>query len=200
MTDRPAGHDGATGPRPRADRLATAGRPSLLVLGGTRSGKSRHALDRARAAGRGDVTFLATARTGDPDLDARIAGHRAHRPSGWRTVEAGVDLPGVLARAPGADRPDAVILIDCLTLWVSALAEAGESIGPAWDELAASLATVRARVIAVTDEVGHGVVPAFELGRRFRDDLGWLNQQVAASAGEVVFMIAGIPLTLKSPR
>jgi adenosylcobinamide kinase / adenosylcobinamide-phosphate guanylyltransferase len=169
----------------------------LLVLGGTRSGKSRFALARAHATGGPDVTFIATARTGDPDLDERIAGHRAHRPDGWRTIESGLDLPGAIATAPGADRPAAVLLVDCLTLWVSALVEAGTAVEPAWTELAAALDTVRAHVIAVSDEVGHGVVPAFELGRRFRDELGWLNQRVAETADDVVLTIAGIPLALK---
>jgi adenosylcobinamide kinase/adenosylcobinamide-phosphate guanylyltransferase len=169
----------------------------LLVLGGTRSGKSRFALEWARTVAGEDVTFVATARTGDPELDDRIAAHRAHRPAAWRTVEAGLELPAVLASAPGADRPDAVVLIDCLTLWVSALVEAGRPIAPAWEALRASLDAVAARIAVVGDEVGHGVVPAFELGRRFRDDQGWLNQQVAAEFDEVVFMVAGLPLALK---
>lgn len=173
--------------------------PRLLVLGGTRSGKSRYALEWAKQAGGDDVTFVATARTGESDLDARIAAHRAFRPVAWRTVEAGLDLGTALATAPGADRVEAVLLVDCLTLWVAALAEAERPIALAWDELSAGLAALRARVVAVSDEVGHGVVPAFELGRRFRDDLGWLNQRVAASADEVVLMIAGIPLPLKRP-
>lgn len=169
----------------------------LLVLGGTRSGKSRYALDWARTVGADDVTFIATARLGDPDLDDRIAAHRAYRPAPWRTLESGLDLPAALAQAPGADRPDAVLLVDCLTLWVSALVEAARPIAPAWEALAASLDGVAARVVAVSDEVGHGVVPAFELGRRFRDDQGWLNQRVAAAFDEVVLMVAGLPLALK---
>ena len=174
--------------------------PRLLVLGGTRSGKSRFGLARAQELGGSDVTFIATARTGDPDLDERIAGHRAHRPAGWRTIESGLELASAIATAPGADRPEAVILIDCLTLWVSALVEVDRPIEPAWRDLEAALAAARAAVLVVSDEVGHGVVPAFELGRRFRDELGWLNQRVAAAADEVVLMIAGIPLTLKGDR
>jgi adenosylcobinamide kinase/adenosylcobinamide-phosphate guanylyltransferase len=169
----------------------------LLVLGGTRSGKSRYALEWARTVGGEDVTFVATARLGDPDLDDRIVAHRAHRPTPWRTIEAGLELPAALAAAPGAERPEAVLLVDCLTLWVSALVEAERPIPPAWQALAVSLDAIAARVVAVSDEVGHGVVPAFELGRRFRDDQGWLNQQVAAAFDEVVFMVAGLPLALK---
>jgi adenosylcobinamide kinase/adenosylcobinamide-phosphate guanylyltransferase len=169
----------------------------LLVLGGTRSGKSRYALDWARAVGIDDVTFVATARLGDPELEDRIAAHRAYRPGSWRTIEAGLDLPAALFGAPGRDRPEAVLLIDCLTLWVSALVEAERPIAPAWAALEASLDTIQARVVAVSDEVGHGVVPAFELGRRFRDDQGWLNQRVAAAFDEVVLMLAGLPLALK---
>ncbi len=169
----------------------------LLVLGGTRSGKSRYALDWARKVGADDVTFVATARLGDPDLDDRIAGHRAHRPDSWRTIESGLELPAALAAAPGADRPNAVLLVDCLTLWVSSRVAAERPVGPAWEALAASLDGIAARVVAVSDEVGHGVVPAFELGRRFRDDQGWLNQRVAAAFDEVVLMVAGLPLALK---
>lgn len=169
----------------------------LLVLGGTRSGKSRYALDWAKAVGGDDVTFIATARLGDPDLDDRIAAHRAYRPGSWRTIEAGLDLPAALADASGGGRPDAVLLVDCLTLWVSALVEAERPIAPAWEALSASLDGIEARVVAVSDEVGHGVVPAFELGRRFRDDQGWLNQRVAAAFEEVVLMVAGLPLALK---
>jgi adenosylcobinamide kinase / adenosylcobinamide-phosphate guanylyltransferase len=169
----------------------------LLVLGGTRSGKSRYALDWARKVGAGDVTFVATARSGDPDLDERIVAHRAYRPGTWRTIESGLELPSALTAAPGADRPSAVMLVDCLTLWVSALVEAERPIAPAWEALAASLDGIAARVVAVSDEVGHGVVPAFELGRQFRDDQGWLNQRVAAAFDEVVLMIAGLPVALK---
>jgi adenosylcobinamide kinase/adenosylcobinamide-phosphate guanylyltransferase len=172
----------------------------LFILGGTRSGKSTRAVERAKAVAGADVTFIATAQRGDPDLDTRIAAHRAHRPTGWRTVEVGLDLPAALAAAPGVGREGAVILIDCITLWVSALVVAGRPVRPAWAELASSVAGVRARVIAVSDEVGHGVVPAYALGRTFRDELGWLNQQAAAAADEVEFMIAGIPLTLKAGR
>jgi adenosylcobinamide kinase/adenosylcobinamide-phosphate guanylyltransferase len=180
----------------------------LLVLGGTRSGKSRYALDWARAVGIDDVTFVATARLGDPELEDRIAAHRAYRPGSWRTIEAGLDLPAALVGAPGRGRPGGgrrgasrqpvgVAPIDCLTLWVSALVEAERPIAPAWAALEASLDTIQARVVAVSDEVGHGVVPAFELGRRFRDDQGWLNQRVAAAFDEVVLMLAGLPLALK---
>jgi len=178
--------------------MTTAG-PRLLVLGGTRSGKSTHALEWARRTGGDDVTFVATARRGDPDLDDRIAGHLDHRPAAWRTVEAGDRLAAVLPTVPGADRSEAVILVDCLTLWVSALVEAERPIAEAWTELSSALDAVRARIVMVSDEVGHGVVPASELGRRFRDELGWLNQRVAAASDEVVLMVAGIPLRLKGP-
>ena len=175
--------------------------PDLLVLGGTRSGKSTYALEWAKRIGGDDVTFVATAfrGRGDSDLDDRIAGHLAYRPGAWRTVEAGSGLATILPTVPGADRPEAVILIDCLTLWVSTIAEAERPIAEAWAELSEALGSVRAHVVAVSDEVGHGVVPAYELGRRFRDDQGWLNQRVAAAADEVVLMIAGIPLPLKRP-
>jgi adenosylcobinamide kinase/adenosylcobinamide-phosphate guanylyltransferase len=180
-----------------ADPVAPNAGPRLLVLGGTRSGKSTHALEWARAHAGADVTFIATARPGDPDLDARIAGHIAHRPPGWRTIESGLDLPGAIRNAPGANRPEAILLVDCLTLWVSALLEAERPVAEAWGELSGAIGGVRAPIVIVSDEVGHGVVPVSELGRRFRDDLGWLNQRVAGVAQEVVLLVAGIALTIK---
>lgn len=165
----------------------------LLVLGGTRSGKSGYALARARELGGEDVTFVATALPGDPELDERIALHRRVRPSGWDTLEADADLAGTIARA----RPQRVLLLDSLTLWASAFAETGGSLEQAWDEVAAALARRERPAVLVSDEVGMGIVPVTPAGRRFRDDLGRLNQRAAADADEVVLMVAGLPLRLK---
>lgn len=173
--------------------------PRILILGGTRSGKSRYALERARDIGGDDVTYVATARPGDPGLDARIAAHRAERPPAWRTTDAGTDLAASLVSAPGADRPGAALLVDSVTLWVGELAERERPVAAVWDGLIAGLGLVRAAVIFVSDEVGLGVVPATPLGRSFRDDLGWLNQRIAACSDEVVLLVAGLPLHLKVP-
>lgn len=164
-----------------------------FVIGGTRSGKSRFALARAKAFGGDQVTFVATARPGDPELDARIASHRAVRPPVWRTIEAAPDLSRSLAAAP----PEGLILLDSLTLWVAWCLEQGVDVGAMWDRASAGLASRPASSIIVSDEVGLGIVPTTELGRRFRDQIGILHQRVAAEAAVVVFMVAGVPLCLK---
>jgi adenosylcobinamide kinase/adenosylcobinamide-phosphate guanylyltransferase len=153
---------------------------SLFVLGGARSGKSRFAVDSNRSRAR--VTFLATAQAGDADMAARIARHRAERPSHWRTVEAPHDL------------------VDRLTFWVAnrmLRGDADEWIVKLGEELAATLALGPADVTLVSNEVGAGVHPATPDGRRFRDLLGSVNQRVAAAADRVVLMVAGLPLTVK---
>ncbi len=165
----------------------------LLVLGGTRSGKSRSALARARELGGDDVTFVATARAGDPELDARIAAHRAQRPPRWTTREVESDLAGAIVAAD----PAHVLLVDSLTLWASTVVEAEGSLRRRWAEAADALERRSPPVVLVSDEVGMGIVPMGELARRFLDELGWLQQQAAASADEVWLMVAGIPLPIK---
>ena len=170
---------------------------SLFVLGGARSGKSRFAVDANRLRAR--VTFLATAQPGDPDMAARIARHRAERPPYWRTVESPHDLVREV-RAWGTEC-DALV-VDCVTVWVANLMLRGDVddwIVKQGDELAVALAAVPAEVTLVSNEVGEGVHPATEDGRRFRDLLGTVNQRVAAAADRVVLMVAGLPLTVK-PR
>jgi adenosylcobinamide kinase/adenosylcobinamide-phosphate guanylyltransferase len=169
---------------------------SLFIVGGARSGKSRFALDSQEPRAR--VTFLATAQAGDADMASRIARHRAERPSHWRTVEEPFDLVPRL-RACGAD----AVVVDCLTLWVSNLmlrGDADEWIVKQGEELAALLALRHTDVTLVSNEVGEGVHPPTEDGRRFRDLLGSVNQRVAAAADRVVLMVAGIPLSVKAPR
>ena len=165
----------------------------LLVLGGTRSGKSRYAEDAALRLGGERVTYLATARTGEPGLDARIAAHRLRRPPAWETVEAGLDLAAAVAAAP----PGRTLLLDSLTLWVGSVLEAGEGAADRWASATLAIEERDAPVILVSDEVGLGLVPVSELGRRFRDELGTLNQAAAAFADEVVLVVAGLPLTLR---
>ena len=160
-----------------------------LVLGGARSGKSEVA-ERIAARLAGPVTYLATLVPGDdPDLATRIEAHRARRPAGWRTVEAGAELPTVLRSVPGP------VLVDALGPWVAA------SPGMIVDAraLCAALTGRAADTVVVSEEVGLGVHPASEDGRRFRDAVGALNQAVAAVADEVLFVVAGRILPLGPP-
>jgi len=166
-----------------------------LLLGGTRSGKSALALRRARALG-APVVFIATAEALDPEMEARIARHRAERDPSWKTIEAPLDPQRALADA-GAR---ACVVIDCLSLWVANLLQSG--LGE--DEIlarAAAAATVASHrdgpTIAVSNEVGMGVVPEYELGRRYRDLLGLANAAWAERAEEALLVVAGRTLTLE---
>jgi adenosylcobinamide kinase/adenosylcobinamide-phosphate guanylyltransferase len=170
---------------------------TLLILGGVRAGKSAFAV--ARAAERGErVAFVATAEAGDAEMAARIARHRAARPPDWTTVEAPVELAGALADLEG--KADAVV-VDCLNLWVANLL--GREPALTDEQLLARTAGLLPRrsfeLILVSNEVGWGVHPGTAIGRRFRDALGAVNQAVAAGADEVVLLVAGCPLWLKTP-
>ena len=168
-----------------------------LVLGGVRSGKSRYAQDLATRSRR--VAFVATAeRRDDEEMRAKIERHRADRPAGWTTLEEPLNLAGaVLSAGQNHD----VVLIDCITLFAANLLEGcGEDsarlIGYI-DALCEALQSPPCSVVLVSNEVGSGVVPAYELGRRYRDLVGEINQRVAAVADTVVLMIAGLPQVLK---
>lgn len=167
----------------------------IFVLGGTRSGKSRYARERAQLLGGDRVTFIATARPGDAELDARITAHRADRPPEWRTSEADADLAHAIAGAPS----DHVVLIDSLTLWVSAAMEQAAPVGDRWQQARHALDQRTAAVIIVSDEIGLGIVPMNALVRAFRDELGSIHQSAAAWATEVFFLVAGIATRLKGP-
>ena len=165
-----------------------------LVLGGARSGKSRRAQALAEAASVDRRVFIATAQAFDAEMRERIDRHRADRDGRWRTVEAPVDLAAAIALA---DAPDALLLVDCLTLWTSNLLLADHPLDPALDALCDTLASVRGRVVLVSNEVGWGIVPDNALARRFRDWAGIVNQRVAAAAGRVELVVAGLPVVLK---
>jgi adenosylcobinamide kinase/adenosylcobinamide-phosphate guanylyltransferase len=170
----------------------------VLVLGGARSGKSAHA--ESLLAGAGAVTYLATsaAPAGDPEWAARVAAHRARRPATWTTVET---TDPALLRGPGP------LLVDSVTTWVAALMdEAGvwteqdraeQELGRRVDALVDAWRATAADVVAVSDEVGLGVVPETRAGRLFRDVLGTVNQRLAATADQVWFVVAGLPQRLK---
>lgn len=165
-----------------------------LVLGGARSGKSSHAEALARQTGL-SRRYLATAQPLDDEMRDRIRQHRTDRAGdGWQTIEEPLDLPGAIT---AASEVQTVLLVDCLTLWLSNLMLADRTTGPATEALLAALATAPGPVVLVSNEVGLGLVPETPLGRAFRDAQGRLNQKVAARADHVVFMAAGLPLTLK---
>ncbi len=167
--------------------------PVTLVLGGARSGKSTYA--EQLAEGRpGPCVYLATATAGDAEMAARIAEHRRRRGARWRTEEAPLDLAGALRAAALSDR---VVLVDCLTLWLSNILFAKLDVENECGKLLAALPELAGPVIFVSNEVGLGIVPDNALARRFRDDAGRLNQAVAAAAQSVVFMAAGLPLRMK---
>ena len=164
-----------------------------LVLGGARSGKSRYAERLVEAAAPGG-TYCATAEPGDVEMAQRIALHRARRGAFWQTVEAPLNLADAILRAAAPERP---LVVDCLTLWLSNLMLAGRSPDAETASLRAALRDAAGAVVLVANEVGLGLVPETPLGRRFRDEAGRLNQEMAALAHRVVFLAAGLPLVLK---
>jgi adenosylcobinamide kinase/adenosylcobinamide-phosphate guanylyltransferase len=161
-----------------------------LILGGARSGKSRH----AESLCSGDRHYVATAQAFDEEMKVRIAKHREDRGAAWVTHEVSNDLAGKLREIDGAGR---IILVDCLTLWLSNVMLADEDWQGLSEVLAALLPAMTADVVLVSNEVGMGIVPETSLGRQFRDAQGFLNQRVAAAADRVVFVAAGLPLSLK---
>jgi adenosyl cobinamide kinase/adenosyl cobinamide phosphate guanylyltransferase len=166
-----------------------------VLLGGARSGKSTLALRRASTFG-GPVVFVATGEARDGEMEERIARHRAERPAGWKTVEAPLDLAGALERDVP---PGACAIVDCLSLWVANLLQRGDD-EEAIVRRAAGVAVFAAArpgpTIAVSNEVGMGVVPPYELGRRYRDVLGRVNAAWVDVAAEAALVVAGRPLAL----
>lgn len=167
---------------------------SLLILGGVRSGKSRFAITGIPPGAR--VVFIATAEARDAEMAARIVRHQAERPARWRTIEEPIEL---VARLQDIDNVDTVI-VDCVTVWVANRLLRGDgevSIVKAAEALAASVARSPVTITLVSNEVGEGVHPSSEDGRRFRDALGAVNQLLAAACDRVVLMVAGLPLVIK---
>ena len=165
-----------------------------LLIGGARAGKSSLAA-RLAASASSPVTFVATAQALDEEMARRIERHRAERPEEWRTVEEPVDLLGAL-KGTGDD----AVIVDCLTLWVSNLVLAGLADEAIEARAAAAAAYAAGRgtpTVVVTNEVGMGVHPASDLGRRFRDLLGRVNSTWAGHADEVLLVVAGRALRLE---
>lgn len=166
-----------------------------LVLGGARSGKSAFAQRAAEAAAeQRRPVLIATGQAFDAEMGERIARHQADRGDAWDTIEAPLDLASVL----GTLSEDDVVVIDCLTLWLSnhLLAENDLTIQRA--ALVEAVGACPARLWLVSNEVGWGVVPETAMGRRFRDEAGRLHQDLAQVAQAVFLIVAGLPLSLKS--
>ena len=171
-----------------------------LILGGARSGKSDFAQALARQRGGDAVLFVATAEARDEEMRARIEAHRARRPAAWQTVEAPCEIARALENGRGAAR---AVVVDCLTLLVSnvLLANEGGAEAELIREVDALIAWQRAHsaeMIVVSNEVGLGIVPEHPLGRVYRDLLGLINQRVARQADEVYWMVAGLPVDVKT--
>jgi len=180
-----------------------------LIIGGARSGKTAHAIALAKSLSQArgvNVTYVATAQALDQEMQHRISLHRAERPATWRTLEA----PTGLAQALRGQEASSVLVIDCMTLWLSnALLkdfreDAPTAELPAWAaeraEFLQWLQTVRGEVLLISNEVGAGIVPLSPLARRFQDEQGRLNQMLAATCDEVTLVVAGIAVPIKSFR
>lgn len=168
----------------------------VLILGGARSGKSRYAEEVAAARG-GRPAYLATAEAGDAEMAARIAAHKARRGEAFTTLEEPLDIVGVLE---GIGSATDLVLVDCVTLWLSNLMGAGGDPARAVDSLAAWMTNHEApRLVIVSNEVGLGIVPDNALARQFRDVAGSAHQRLASACESVVFMVAGLPMAVKGP-
>jgi adenosylcobinamide kinase/adenosylcobinamide-phosphate guanylyltransferase len=177
--------------------LLAADFKTALVLGGARSGKSRHGLTLAERLPAPRL-FLATGEARDEEMVARIAAHQAERGPDWETREVPLALPEAIGRAGGRY---GVILVDCLTMWLANLMlrenVPDDEVNSAGQQLLAVLERLATPVIFISNEVGLGIVPESPLARKFRDELGRLHQQVAQAADLVVLVVAGLPVTIK---
>jgi len=172
---------------------------ATLVLGGARSGKSSRALRLAEAQG-AQRLFIATAEPFDVEMRERVQAHRLERGAGWQTRECPLDLAGAIDdRAVDAEpgREPAVLLIDCLTVWLGNLMHHRQDVDAACDALLEAMQRCDVPLVLVSNEVGSGLVPETPVGRRFRDEQGRLNQRLAARCARVELVVAGLPLTLR---
>ena len=163
-----------------------------LVLGGARSGKSRYAEELVRVYPAPWI-YIATAQAFDDEMQERIRVHRSRRDEGWTTVDAPLDLSDAIRSAPVG----APVLVDCLTLWLTNVLLAERDVEAAAADLRAACRDAPGPLVLVSNEVGLGIVPDNALARRFRDLAGILHQGLAAQADRVLFMVAGLPMTVK---
>lgn len=165
---------------------------TVLLLGGARSGKSRHAMTLAEGRTNNPL-LIATATAGDEEMRQRIARHRHERGTHWTTMETPLELCGAIAKLTAAD----TAVVDCLTMWLSNLLHDGRDCTAEADRLLGAINDSPGNLILVSNEVGLGIVPATALGRSFRDEQGRLNQRLAETADQVLLLVAGLPITLK---
>lgn len=178
--------------------MATSPGPIALVIGGCRSGKSAHAQLLAEKSAPKRI-YVATCVPRDPEMQERVRRHQKDRDASWSTIETPVDISGVIREHAESGT---VLLVDCLTLWITnLLLDAGtvEAVEEQAAVLVNALAGAQGPVILVSNEVGQGIVPENRLARQFRDLAGHVNQVVAGCADQVIWMVAGIPVTIKSP-
>ena len=169
----------------------------VFITGGARSGKSGFAVTEAEKAG-DRLVYIATATAGDPEMEERIRRHRDERGNGWETIEEPLDLAGTVKRIP----PERVIVIDCLTLWLTnLLMQNSEGFEDRAKQeavrVAAALKAYEGDVFVVSNEVGLGLVPENALARIFRDAAGAVNRKMAEAADEVYLVVSGLPLKIK---
>ena len=169
-----------------------------LILGGARSGKSRLAEQIAKDSNL-NVTYIATAQAFDHEMQARIDHHQAQRPGHWTVIEEPLYLADCLIEL---DQPNQLILVDCLTLWMSNLLmhENAELQIQQCQKLLDILPILQAEVILVSNETGLGVIPMGEISRKFVDESGRLHQQLGQIAEKVIFCVAGFPMMLKGEK
>jgi adenosylcobinamide kinase/adenosylcobinamide-phosphate guanylyltransferase len=170
---------------------------NIFVIGGCRSGKSNHALKLAEKIASDNKIFIATCIAQDQEMKQRVTNHQKGRGQEWKTVEAPLQLPEAIA--DNAKMGD-VVVVDCLTLWISNLLMQGEETLKVEKQIPYLIHAIEAAacpVVLVSNEVGTGIVPENKLARMFRDLVGVVNQAVAKSADTVVWMVAGIPVTIK---
>ena len=170
---------------------------SVFVIGGCRSGKSSHALKLAEQIYGNQKIFIATCQPHDEEMKKRVARHQKERDPSWKTLESPVHVPQTITTNGHEEN---VILVDCLTLWVSNLMLENkdmDEISEHIDRLTQSIQTARCPVILVSNEVGAGIVPENRLARHFRDAVGFVNQKVADCCDKVIWMVAGIPVKIK---
>ena len=169
----------------------------IFIIGGCRSGKSTYALQTAEKIPGGRKIFIATCVPQDDEMKQRVARHQRERSQNWVAVEEPLNLPeAILQNSPRAD----VILIDCLTLWVSNLlmkTDDEKKLADIISQLIDALEKATCPIVLVSNEVGTGIVPENKLARQYRDIIGLANQAVAKTAGKVIWMVAGIPVIVK---
>jgi adenosylcobinamide kinase/adenosylcobinamide-phosphate guanylyltransferase len=169
----------------------------IFVIGGCRSGKSTYAMQTAEKMAAEQKVFIATCVPQDDEMKRRVARHQKERSQNWVTVEAPLDLPQAIRQN---SRTADVILVDCLTLWVSNLlmeSEDENNIEETISQFINALEKAACPIVLVSNEVGTGIVPENRLARQYRDIIGLVNQAVAKTAGKVIWMVAGIPVTIK---